>query len=419
MTRNGWILWIFCTQLILARTPPVERANRLFLESDFTQAIQVYQEAVASPLDEADKPFALYMLGLSYYRIGDLDMGGRVLWKLVSEYPDFALTDNAYLEMANRTSTRGQSAWSEAQIQYEALLIRHPNSESIPEALLGVARIRTKLRAFDAAEQALNRLVKYYSDHPACTPGLFELGMLQSHPGNPARSASLAIQNLNLFVTRPDSDEIMQSLAWFHLGILYWEEGASEEAVSAFHNLIVRFPSSPMASTAQTSIAEIYSGIKLYGKARDAYRQLIENFMLPQQVKLDVRQIMESLEARETGKMQVSAWKAEVDDGKTLAVYSGDVRITVGKMVSEADSAEVEIKSGDMQASGHVRLTWGDEVLIHADALSGDMTKGILTLTGNVSVRQKNRSDADGRFDAITLNLSDGKWKAAPPGVKR
>ena len=419
MTRHGWILWIFCTQLMLARTPPVDRADRLFLEGDFAQAVQVYQEAVASPLDEADKPFALYMLGLSYYRIGGLDMGGRVLWKLVYEFPDFALADNAYLEMANRTAARGQSAWSEAQIQYEALLTRHPESESVPEALLGVARIRTRLRVFDAAEQALTRLIRQYPDHPACTPAMFELGMLQSHPGNPARSASLAIQNLNLFVSRPDADESLQALAWFHLGSLYWEEGASEDAVSAFRNLIVRFPSSPMAATSQASIAEIYSGIKLYGKSREAYRQLVENFLLPQQVRQDVRQIMESLEARETGKMQVSAWKAEVDEGKTRAVYSGDVRITAGKMVGEADSADVEIRSGNMQASGHVRLTWGDEVLIHADAMHGDMAKGILTLTGNVSVRQKNRSDSDGRFDAITLNLSDGKWKTAPPGVKR
>lgn len=419
MRQWGILLLLLCSGSIMARSSPVEEANRAFLAGDYSGAVVSYQKAINSPLDMADVPLALYMLGMSYYQLKDVEMGGRVLWKLATDYPKYELTDNAYLEMAEVTAMRGNAFLTESRILYEKLLSTYPHSECIPSAYLGVAKVRSQMNAFELAEDALNRLIRDFPDHPARMSAHFELGKLLSFPKNPLRSASIAIQNFSQFTSYPQASPALLNLAWFFLGNLYWEEGAMEAAIAAYRNVVIQFFDSPLAPEAQSHIAQIYTDLKLYGKARESYKELIENFILPESVKATIKEQIEILDAHEKSKMQVSAWNADVNKGKTQAIYSGDVRINVGKLQCNADHADLNITTSNLRARGHIRLVWGDELLIHSDEMTGDMTDGKMTFTGNVHVRQKQSSDQDLVYESVVLSLVDGKWKGVPVGAVR
>ncbi len=119
----------------------------------------------------------------------------------------------------------------------------------------------------------------------------------------------------------------------------------------------------------------------------------------------------------------------EADDGDVLltadgnAVLIGNVRITQGSLVIEADRATVEKKAGDFSrtvfegspARLQQDLDSGGTTRIRAQRIDYDMVADVVVLTGNVSVTQP---EGELRGERIRYDLKTERMEGGAPGSR-
>ncbi len=389
----------------------MDEGNRLFLERNYTAALAEYEKIITSPIYIQDADRALFMAGECYRLQGNWEMAKRAYWKLVTEHKESDFADNAYLEMAQQAIQIGENHLPEAIVLYESIISRFDNSEVEPEARLGLARARIRMHFFDGAEDALRRLITRHKSSPILGDAYFELGQLLANPLNPAADRDLAIESYRMVVDRyPLSKHLVN--AYFALGNLNWEKEQHEKAIRYFRQVVTRAPDTFLAPLAQTSVGLCYQDLNNYPAAIQSYQFLLKKFAQPKSVKENIRKLIKQLEMKNSDRLNVSAWVADVDQTTRIGNYSGDVLISLGKTRITSDRAEVDISHGQFTAENHVRLKWGDELTITAESLMCRISQKICILTGNAILRRKTGDGIhEEKWHRIEISMEDGSFQ--------
>jgi TolA-binding protein len=401
-----FVLWL--PVQVWAQQSPLDKANRAFLNREFKTASQLYQLGLESPFPSPDTAFALFQLGECYRLQGNWNMASRAYWKLTSEYSDSEWTDNAYLLLANHSDINNKEEIYQAVVIYETIITQYPTSDSAPTAFLALAKAKSSLHYFEAAEKTLNRLISTHPENPLTGDAYFELGQILANPQNPRKNTELAISNFLTVVTSYPHYEEMPTVL-FSLGNLYWKQQRYTDAIHYFRETVNRHPNSFLAPLAQTNIGLCYTDMKDYNNAIKAYKTLLEEYSQPHSIRENILKLIERLQAQTKDRMQISAWVAEVNKKDRSATYEGDVKITFGKSVITADKAVVDLKNNTAAIEGNARLKWGIQLIVTADKMQCNFIGKSVIATGNVTLQRRfGKKLHEETWEAIEVSLTDG-----------
>ncbi|MBN1552573.1 tetratricopeptide repeat protein [bacterium] len=410
---------IFLPVLLLAQSLPTDKANRAFISHDYATALKLYQSVAESPMGMMDAPFAFFQIAECYRLLGNQELAGRAYWRLITDYPESEWADNAYLELASRSTVQGRENLTEAVVLYETILSTYGDSDSVPYAWLGLAETRRRLNLFEGAENALNKLINAFPKHAINQDAHYEMSRLLSDPVNPRRNIDLAIQHGKTLITQyPQSPHIPSTL--YTLGNLYWEKKDYEHAIQSFREIVQSHSDTFFAPSAQTNIGLCYTDLKAYDKAIEAYENLLAKFPQPQSVRDNILNLIDKLQNRDSERLQVSAWVAQVDKNTRIANYEGDVRISIGKTVITADMAQVDPNRNMVSAWDNVRLNWGKDLIIISDRIECDVKVKTAIATGNVLLQRRiGKNMHQEAWNYLELSLIDGSSQGRTQSTKQ
>lgn len=398
-----------------AQQSPLDKANRAFLNRDFTGAMQLYQLVLDSPFPLVDAPFALFQFGECYRLLGNWEMASRAYWKLSVDHPDSEWTDNAYLILANHANLEINEEVYQAIVLYETIVSQYPDSDSTPAALLGLATARSRMHYFESAEKALNQLLENHPDHMLAADACFELAQILANPQNPRKNTELALKYyLRVLEKYPGHSQIPTVL--FSLGNLYWKQQNCKEAIRYFRLVTNRFPTSFLAPLAQTNIGLCHTDLKDYAGAVSAYQTLLERYSQPPSVHDNIQKLIEHLQSQSRDRLQISAWNARINKKDQRAVYEGDVQLTFGKSVIIADRATVNLEDNSAELEGNVRLKWGVNLVVFARKMTCRFMEKSVQATGDVLLQRRfGNTMHEERWQVLALSLSDGSSTGITP----
>ncbi|WP_409994565.1 tetratricopeptide repeat protein [Rhodopirellula sp. MGV] len=266
-------------------------------------AIRLYQAIIDGKHDPGLIPFALYGLGWSSMQVGQHQQSIAPLTRLIDEFPEHALADDALL--ARGISHRTLSDWASAKSDLQAYLKREPapEGENLGHALYELAIVEQKSGEFASAAERLKRLIREVPEYPSMDDVLYELAWSSRQAELPADAVSSFRQ---LYERFPESkyaaeaayfvaqdayqkgdwaaaatsfraaadktnDASTSEKALYRLGWSYYKESAFEDAKNAFAEQAKKHPQGTMAIDALMMVGECSFKTQAYEEALTAY----------------------------------------------------------------------------------------------------------------------------------------------------
>jgi TolA-binding protein len=190
-----------------------------FQQQDYTNAISNYRlvgekftdlPEVKTNLAER----ALYQAVRASLAAGDLGLATNLMARIITEYPNGFLTDNTVLLTGQQLAAQGNPA--AARAVFSQFLAAAPNSQLAPEIELAIARTFERENKWTAAVQQYEQWVSTHTNH------------------------------------------LKLEAACYYLGWSAFQAGRETNALTAFTNLIARFPNGEFAPLAQFWVADYF-----------------------------------------------------------------------------------------------------------------------------------------------------------------
>jgi TolA-binding protein len=212
----------------------LNRGHVLFNRKDYEKAAVAYEEFLGRFPAHAERPEALYQVGLVYMR---LDRNGDAVdrWEtLVAETPDAPMAEKAWLRAADLYFRAGR--FDDAKRCFTGLLEHFDGSDQRAMCMLRLAQCE-----YNAGRDA--EALQAYSEVVTTFPGTAQA--IEAESG------------------------VQQSL---------YRLGAAADGVDVLTELVERFPTSPFAADAQFRVARMLYDDEKYVEAADAFRRVVSQF---------------------------------------------------------------------------------------------------------------------------------------------
>jgi TolA-binding protein len=274
-----------------------------FGQQKFAEAKQALSESIELQPRWRQADETLLYLSQAAAQLGQHEQAKTAAARLLNDFPDSALADQATYRLAEACSALVDFA--AAAEHYRAVVQRWPNSDLLPFSLYGWAWSELRRSAVGEAEQILDQLLRQYPKHQLAASahyaralarqqaGRFEPALedlrdyLATDPQGRRRSDGLYLQGLCLVglkqldraievlrgLTAQDpryeaGDKVLYELAW-----AYRSANQPQQALATFQQLADQYPDCPFAAEAFYHVAEAHYENAQYADALAAYEQ--------------------------------------------------------------------------------------------------------------------------------------------------
>ncbi|MES2764842.1 MAG: tetratricopeptide repeat protein [Bacteroidota bacterium] len=210
------------------------------------------------------------------YRQGELFYNGRNFASAVTEYEDFLAKypdseknseamfwlGKSYISMQD--STRAEKVFSDLEKKY-------PKSNYVPEGLLELALMHIELNRPQKADSIFGLLTMYYPENQIAQRAGFERGILMFSQGDTVRSMDVFKATADKYPGTDYGDQARYQIAMYHRLREKYDESRYE-----FLKLADRKDN--LGAEAQYRIGELWMREKNYAEAREAFKDVRENF---------------------------------------------------------------------------------------------------------------------------------------------
>jgi tetratricopeptide (TPR) repeat protein len=155
----------------------------------------------------------LFLLGVSYYKLGEFDKAMEMLDLHQESYPQAGRAAEAAFYQASAAGRLGQ--WEKAGVLLDGFIMTHPESAFSARALYERAACHFSATEPGAALGMIQRLVTSYPDHPVIARAYILLGQLErllARPGEAEKSFGKALAIASGHEDRPVMDEALCEL---------------------------------------------------------------------------------------------------------------------------------------------------------------------------------------------------------------
>jgi TolA-binding protein len=245
----------------------------------------------------------LFMAGTAHLRAENLPAARKVFGRLVSEYPDVRLADDAQFWIGHtyeyaaralgkldreRIVLKRRSLDERARLLADLPLRRryYPEAQEGPEVpqdlwggdVLGVLASGSKRDHVNAdlfrAIREYRKVVANFKLGDMAGNALLRVGIIYTEYLKDAAKGIEAYQEL--LARYPASREAMEAL--YGVGTYRFQNGHYDDAIAAYRQFIFNYPREPKVQDAMLAIAQCRARKKEWGKALDAYQSYLNKF---------------------------------------------------------------------------------------------------------------------------------------------
>ena len=176
--------------ILLTDDVQLKVADAFMAEGEFYRAITEFKKFLILFPDSDKADYALFTIGVAYYKGEEYAAAARTLASLQEKYPESAnLLQARYLE--------GLSFWKlkdheKARATFEALADRYPESEYAPRALVASSLVALDADRAGISRDGLERFVRQYPDDPRVENVREAMALLDEYQDLPQKSPVLA-----------------------------------------------------------------------------------------------------------------------------------------------------------------------------------------------------------------------------------
>ncbi len=219
----------------------------------------------------------LFLLGVSYYKLGEFDKALQMLDLHRERYPDAARADEAAFYQASAAGRLGQ--WEKAGVLLDGFIMNHPESAFAARAMYERAACHFSANEPGAALGVIQRLVTTYPDRPVIARAYILLGQLQrllARPEEAEKAFGKALAIASEHQDRPVIDEALCEL----VELLGRNDGSAglakraKEVVALSERFWKEHAENPVYQT-RVAVAQVRAFMKV-GRGKEAMERLRE-----------------------------------------------------------------------------------------------------------------------------------------------
>jgi len=238
-------------------------ADIYFISKDFNRAISYYEKA--EKISTTYLAYAVYQKAEAYGGNGDLESKIAVLKSLTSKKIDYDLSDDAFYELANTHLLLGKDR--DAIREFQALIIRFPNSPFVRIALLKMGLANYNLDNRSEALQNLKRVVAQFPGTQESKEALVSIRNIYVE-SNTAEEFFAYINSLpNARIRSSEQDTIT-----YRAAENVYMKGDCESAKEGFSKYIRNFPQGTFSINAHYYRGECYLKSGLIDQAAEDFQ---------------------------------------------------------------------------------------------------------------------------------------------------
>ncbi|MGZ3882583.1 MAG: tetratricopeptide repeat protein [Bacteroidia bacterium] len=245
----------------------VRAADCYFMKTDFTQAADYYETAIA--LNKVDVDYAYYQKGLCDGVLKNHKEKINDLKYIETNFPRSHYISAALFEMAE-TYKEDLKDGDNAIIYYDKILKNYPNSSYVDKSLAGTGLIYYERKQDDKAFEYFDRIVK---KDPKSQDAREVLPMIEN-----IFKAKGNIEEMEKYFTsvgNPLSVNQIEKALYESAKEAYYNEKNCDAAIPKFESYIAKFPDGKYITEIQFNYGECTYGKNQFDKALPAYQYVI------------------------------------------------------------------------------------------------------------------------------------------------
>ncbi|MDR1659088.1 MAG: tetratricopeptide repeat protein [Desulfovibrio sp.] len=207
-------------------------------------------EAMNANLRSRRVPDALLRLALANVNVGNLTDAGGYVVALYRRHPDFSGVAQGFTALGKEQFR--QKLYPQAEQSFAIVLDKYPESSSLGDASLGLARSLFALKKYEQADIILEFMGKRWPRGYLADPGIV---LLHAENAEKLGNVSAALEQYWLYVNlnpeRKENGDLLLNMA-----DMYFREGNAKAAIFLYHEVERRFADSRAAAVARLRLAE-------------------------------------------------------------------------------------------------------------------------------------------------------------------
>lgn len=211
---------------------------------------------------------AYYWIGKCAQNLNDLDEAVFNFDKVLNFYSESNLAAAAVIEIGNIYNQKKQ--YDEALAVYEKGINKLPNSSQIAEILFMKANTLTNKGDINAAYDVFAEIAQYHAETIFADKSKYEMGLIE-YSAKRYENAIVLFRN----ISENRTDEI-GAKAQYYVGLCLFEQGNTNEAISAFVRVKTVFSYfEEWLSRSTIMLGDCYKKLNDYEKAKQFYRDVL------------------------------------------------------------------------------------------------------------------------------------------------
>ncbi|MEP0821389.1 MAG: tetratricopeptide repeat protein [Ignavibacterium sp.] len=238
----------------------IRLADCYYFLKDYKSAETAYRTVIRQYPDRPDRDYAMYQLGQTSYRLGNLDEALRQFQAIIGGIPGSSLADDAQYAIG-WLWFQGKN-YDEAIREFRVLLQKFPSSELAARTLYSIGDAYYNQQNYASAEQSYQEVLKRYPKSPYVADAISGIQYCLLAQGK--QDQALAV--IDAFVRdNPESADAQGLL--LKKGDLLFSQKQYEAAIREYRGFADRYATSPLRANAWFWIGRSY---EMMGRLLDA-----------------------------------------------------------------------------------------------------------------------------------------------------
>lgn len=237
-----------------------------FVSSDYSQAIEAYNEAVS--INKVDSDYAYFQMSLSEGYAGNTNKKIQDLEQFINRYPKSTLRDDALYELANTLVKQNQT--DKAMPLYDQLASEYRMSTLVPKAQLRQGLVYYNAGSNNEALSKFKAVASNYPGTPEATQAVSTARLIYIDLGRVDEYAAWVRTLDYMDVTDAELDNTTYESAEKK-----FLENKTSEAIKQFNGYLNEFPNGIYVLQSHFYLAQLYYKDNLQGNAKSHFEYVV------------------------------------------------------------------------------------------------------------------------------------------------
>lgn len=243
-----------------------------FARDNFEGAVTALDASLKTNENSSQAEEAMLILSRAQRKLNQLDLAKATLTKLLKQFPNGRLQDQAHYYLGDVLATSGDAKGAAAEYD---LVAKSPESKFVPYALYGKGIALQNAKDHPAAVEAFTAVIEKSADHDLVKKGdaYFARAISRRQAGDYAG----AVKDANAYLdTKPSGD--MRANMLLERGLSEVGEKKYADAVSTFDAILKDYPKYPAADKVLYELAWAYKSQEKTAEAVTNFAKLAADF---------------------------------------------------------------------------------------------------------------------------------------------